>query len=204
MTGRPVLRTALVLNDEDDHANVMRKELQDHGVVIDRAATLPEAIGKLAARRYDLVVCDVVLCDPPGGSTPAPTGYLAVCYALARHPDSVVVQASTHRRWVHPGAVLTDWTPQVVADLVYGAAGPTEESYGGCPWSKLLDAEAATTSQRANAARDLLRLPFVDGLRGTLGLDDLFEAVELAAHDSREWRRALCDLRTTLFPGVQP
>src|SRR5438105_4435174 len=90
MSRAPRLRTALILNDEQKFGSDMCEQLADHGVVSQQAATLEEAIRKLAAARYDLIVCDMVLCDPPGSATPAVLGYLAVCYALARHPASVV------------------------------------------------------------------------------------------------------------------
>lgn len=197
----PVLRTALVLDDEPELRQETCDELERRAVEVQQAATVGEAIRKLAARPYDLVLCDVVLCEPPGTATPAPRGYLAVCYALARHPASVVVQASTLQRWQHPGAVLTTGSAQEVADLVHGAQGVRAEGDSGCPWAKLLEAEAAAPGQRPEAARSLLRLPVMEELRRSLGLADAFEAVELAAHDGSAWRRALCDLRSALFPG---
>src|SRR5437764_14915723 len=78
----PVLHTALVLDDDGERRGEMCERLHDLHVSAEPAATLGEAIRKLTARRYELVLCDMVLCDPPGSPTPAIRGYLAVCYAL--------------------------------------------------------------------------------------------------------------------------
>jgi CheY-like chemotaxis protein len=204
MSRGPRLRTALILDDEQERRSDMSEELAVHGVTSQQAATLEEAIRKLAADRYDLILCDMVLCDPPGTATPAVRGYLAVCYALARHPSSLVVQLSSHQRWVHPGAVLAQWWPQEVADLVYGANGvrvPLDGGHG-CPWTKLQEAGAATPARRADVVQVLYDLPVIGELRRPLRLDPALAALKRAADDGCEWGRALADVRSALFPGL--
>ncbi len=197
------LRTALILDDERERRTHMREGLLDHGVKCHEAATLSEAIGRLASSRYDLVVCDMVLCDPPGAANPAFRGYLAVCYALAQRPPGVVVQASSLRRWAHPGSVLANGSVAEVVDLVYGWPGVRahSESDGGCPWLGLELAAAAAPERRAEAVSSLLRQPVVRELEDTAGLAPVLDVLNDAANGLGEWDQALCHARRTLFPG---
>jgi CheY-like chemotaxis protein len=197
-------RSALILDDEADKRVAMREGLADHGVVSDEADTLEEAIRHLASSSYDLVVCDLILCDPPDAANPALRGYLAVCFALAR-PNAIVVQASALRRWAHAGAVLTNWKVDEVANLVYGAPGIPGglSGDGGCPWWALNRAAAARAGPaRAAAAADLAQLPIVRELEGSLDLSPALEALEDAAEGVGDWSAAVAAARCALFPGA--
>jgi hypothetical protein len=182
----------------------MREALLDHGVASDEAATLAAAIARLSASSYDLVVCDMVLADPPGAANPALRGYLAACFALAQPHAGLVVQASSLRRLVHPGSVLANWRPAEVVDLVYGGAGiPTEQSEdGGCPWAALQVLAHSAPDGRGAAVGALLGLPIVRALVTTTELGPILEAMEDAASGLRDWDAALADARHALFPGA--
>jgi hypothetical protein len=194
-------RRALILDDEAERRHQMRDGLLDHGVTCDEAATVAEAIGRLVAATYDLVVCDMILCDPPGAANPALRGYLAACFALTR-PGSLVVQASSLRRWAHPGAVLTNWSVAEVADLVYAGAGipPRQSTDGGCPWVALQRVTAAPPRQRQDAVQELLELPVVRELESALG--PALGTLEDAAHGLGDWGIALAATWRALFPGA--
>jgi CheY-like chemotaxis protein len=197
--------SALILDDEADRRIAMRRALRDHGVRSDTAATLEDAIRLLACRPYDLVVCDLILCDPPEASNPALRGYLAVCFALARPRPGIVVQASSMRRWAHPGAVLTNFEVVEVANVVYGSTGiPRSQSGdGGCPWDALRRAAGAAGGDgRRRAAADLAGLPIVREMAGSLRLQPRLEALEDAAEGGGGWDAAIAGLRYALFPGA--
>jgi hypothetical protein len=197
-------RSALILDDELARRVEMREGLLDHGLASDEAATLEEAILRLAASSYDLVVCDLVLCDPPHAANPALRGYLAVCFALSR-PNGIVVQASALRRWAHPGAALANWRVDEVANLVYGAPGiPGRQSGdGGCPWWALERAAGAGAGpDRTAAAAEVVQLPIVRELEGSLQLGPVLEALEDAAEGLGDWSAAVAAARFALFPGV--
>jgi len=198
------LRTALILDDEEERRTDMSRGLARHEVMSQEASTLAEAIRLMRSSSPDLILCDMVLCDPPGAANPALRGYLAVCYALERHPGSVVVQASTLRRWVHPGAVLANWRVQEVADIVCGFEGLRVPPGGGsgCPWKMLREVETAPPGERAGAVAVLLGLPVMEELGGCPELGPPLEMLEQAAHDGRDWERALAAVRAALFPGV--
>jgi hypothetical protein len=193
----------LILDDEADRRACMRDGLLEHGVRSDEASTLEEAIGRLVSSPYDLVVCDMKLCDPPGAANPAARGYLAVCFALVlAHP--IVVQASAYRVLAHPGARLTSWSVPEVANLVYGAPGiPSLQSQdGGCPWSALQQAAAAAPGLRQAAAATLAGLPIVRLLETSLALDAPLGELEDAAEGRGDWDAAVAALRRLLFPGA--
>jgi hypothetical protein len=196
--------TALILDDEAHRRDEMRAGLLEHGVAGDEAATVEEAIGMMSAGSYDLVVCDMVLCDPPGASNPALRGYLAVCFALTRSATRCVVQASSLRRWRHPGAVLTNWKVTEVADVVYGSEGiPGSESWnGGCPWSALESVTAAPRDERVAAVRQLRRLPVVRELTSLAGLGPVVGCLEDAAEGDGEWEPAVAAAWRAFFPGA--
>jgi hypothetical protein len=204
MTGGLAVRQALVLDDEADRREWMRCGLLDHGVRSDEAATVEQAIRALETRRYDLVVCDIVLCDPPGAANPAPRGYLAVCFALTRPQPPLVVQASSHRRWRHPGAVLTNWQIAEVADVVYGSPGipDPEGGDGGCLWSALERLASTAPRERPAAAVSLLRLPVVRELEELAGLWPVTSSLEDAAHGESDWDSAVAAARRAFFPGA--
>ncbi len=197
-------RRALILDDEADRRHEMCEGLLDHGVVGEEAATLGEAISRLATSSYDLVVCDLILCDPPDAANPALRGYLAVCFALARPDVVMVVQASSQRRWVHPGAVLTNWRVEEVANLVYGSPGipARQRSDGGCPWFALEWVAGAAPARRRDAVERLARLPIVRELEGSLGLGPALAALEDAAEGLEDWPAAVASARCALFPGA--
>jgi len=202
MSARARLRTALVLDDEPERQTEMCRGLLDHGVRSVGAATVAEAIRQLASTRYDLVVCDMILCDPPGAANPALRGYLAVCCALSR-PGVVAVQASSLRRLAHPGAVLTNWRVEEVADVVYGWAGiPGHQSEdGGCPWSALEQLPATGSSRRPRAVRELRGLPAVRDLEGPAGLYAALDGLEDAAEGGADWEAAVAIAWRAFFPG---
>jgi hypothetical protein len=201
MTARP--RSALILDDETDRRICMREGLLDHGVRCDEASTLGEAIHRLTRASYELVVCDMVLCEPPQAANPAYRGYLAVCYALAL-AGPIVVQASAFRRWSHAGAILTNWSVTEVADVVYGFRGiPGHQSAdGGCPWSALQQVAAAAPDRRRAEAVRLAGLPIVQELEGSLALGPRLAMLEDAAEGHADWYAAVDDLRHALFPGA--
>jgi hypothetical protein len=196
---RPV--TALIVDDEADRRALMRQGLLAHGVTSEEASTLEEAISRLARFPYEMVVCDMVLCDPPDAANPALRGYLAACAALALS-DGVVIQASSLRRWVHAGAVLTNWRVDEVADVVHGSSGiPSHRSAdGGCPWSALEWAATAAPEQRPAAATSLAELPIVRELEDSLGLRDRLTVLEKAAEGFEDWDAAVMAMRRVLFP----
>lgn len=196
-------RCALVLDDEAYRRDTMRSGLLEHGVQSDGVATLEDAIRRLTASSYDLVVCDLVMCDPPGAANPSLRGYLAVCFALARSHARWVVQASSVRRWAHPGALLTNWRVDEVANLIYGDPGiPIDPwSDGGCPWCALQRCAAARPARRAEAARGLSELPIVRALESSEGLDEALGALEDAADGRRDWGAAVSAVGQVLFPG---
>ena len=200
---RPAHR-ALILDDEAGRRGQMRDGLLDHGVESEEAATLEEAVRRLSIASYDLVVCDVVLCDPPGAANPSVRGYLAVCFALARSDAPWVVHASSYRRRVHPGAILTNWRVEEVANLVYGDRGiPVDlRSDGVCPWSALRHCAAARPPERAAAVAGLARLPILRELGSSSALDDSLAALEDAAGGRGVWSAALESVREVLFPGA--
>lgn len=183
----------------------MREGLLDHGVEGEVVTTLREAIGRLAASAYDLVVCDLVLCDPPDAANPALRGYLAVCFALARC-EALVVQASALRRYVHPGAVLTNFQVNEVANLLYSEAAsgiPAWQSAdAGCPWETLERADRVRPELRPAIAHELAGLPIVRSLEGSLPLLPRLEALEDAAHGAGDWGAAVAAVRDVLFPGA--
>lgn len=197
-------RSALVLDDEAYRRETMRSGLLEHGVECDGVATLAEAIRRLTTSSYDLVVCDIVMCDPPGAANPSLRGYLAVCFALARSDARWVVQASSVRRWAHPGALLTNWRVDEVANLIYGDPGiPIDpRSDGGCPWCELERCAAACPARRAEAARGLSDLPIVRALESSAGLDEALGGLEEAAGGRRDWGAAVSAVGETLFPGA--
>jgi hypothetical protein len=195
---------ALIVDDEADRRFWMREGLRDHGVTSQEASSVREAILRLRSSPFDLVVCDMVLTDPPEAANPALRGYLVVCFALARS-NCVVVQASTLRRWFHTGAVLTNWQVDEVADVVYGSSGiPAHASAdGGCPWMAIQRAAAASPDRRAAAAVELANLPIVRELEAPLGLNVQLGVLEdAAASDQAEWRAAVLGFRSVLFPGA--
>jgi hypothetical protein len=196
-------RRALIVDDEADRRDDMLEGLRDHGVQCEDVATLEEALRRLAVSSYDLVVCDLILCDPPEASNPALRGYLAVCFALARS-NGIVVQASSQRRWFHPGAVLTNFRVDEVANLIYGHQGiPSRQSAdGGCPWSALTRAARAPHEQRRAAADEVAQLPIVRVLEGSLQLGGPLAALEDAAEGLGDWSAAVAAVRRALFPGV--
>jgi hypothetical protein len=196
-------RRALLLDDEHERRTEMREGLADHGVMCDEVATLEEALRRLVVSTYDLVVCDLVLCDPPEAANPALRGYLAVCFALA-HSTALVVQASSMRRWAHAGALLTNWRVDEVANVVYGSSGiPARQSVdGGCPWSGLLRLAGAAPGERPSAVSDLARLPIVRELESSLELSPMLAALEDAADGTGDWDAALAGIGGALFPGV--
>lgn len=199
--------TALIVDDEAERRADMRCGLSEHGLRSDEAATVGEAIHLLSARAYDLVVCDMVLCDPPEAANPAPRGYLVVCFALSRPAAPVVVQASSYRRWRHAGALLTNWAIPEVADVVYGSAGiPAHRSEdGGCPWSALSRLAAAPPAGRPAAVRSLTILPLVQELEGTAGLGPVILSLEDAAEGAGGaggWDRAVEAAWQAFFPGA--
>jgi hypothetical protein len=181
----------------------MRDGLLDHGVTSDEASTVGRAIALLSRSSYDLVVCDMILNDPPDAINPAFRGYLVVCFALALS-HRIVVQASTLRRWVHTGTILTNWKVEEVADVVYGSSGiPHHQSVdGGCPWSMLEFAAAAAPGQRRAAAATLAQLPIVRELEGPLGLGEPLAILDDAAAGQEDWDAAVTGIRSILFPGV--
>ena len=174
-----------------------------HGITSEEASTLEEAISRLARFPYEIVVCDMVLCDPPDAANPALRGYLAVCAALALS-DGVVIQASSLRRWAHAGALLTNWRVAEVADVVHGSSGiPSHRSVdGGCPWSALEWAATAAPGQRPDAATSLAELPIVRELESSLGLGQPLAALEKAAEGFEDWDAAVTAVRRALFPGA--
>jgi hypothetical protein len=195
---------ALILDDESDRRAWMREGLLDHGVTSEEASTVEEAITRLVRSSYDLVVCDMVLCDPPEATNPALRGYLVVCFALA-FSRGVVVQASSLRRWAHTGAVLTNWKIDEVADVVYGSSGiPAHHSTcGGCPWSALRHAGDAAPDQRHAVTAELTQLPIVRELEGPLELDGPLATLEEAAGGLGNWEAAVMGVRHALFPGAR-
>jgi CheY-like chemotaxis protein len=201
--GETRMRSALILDDEVDRRLAMQEGLREHGVASQLAATLEEAIRRLASFSYDLVVCDLILSDPPEAANPALRGYLAACYALA-HSRAVVVQASSMRRWAHPGAVLTNFRVEEVANLVYGSTGiPTWQSDdGGCPWGLLQRAAGAAPDQRRAVAGELAGLPIVLELQSSLQLGPRLDALEDAAEGQGDWGGAVAAVGGVLFPGA--
>jgi hypothetical protein len=200
----PVTRLALILDDEIDRRVEMRRGLLDHGVRSDEASTVAEAILRLATGAYDLFVCDMVLCDPPGAANPAPRGYMAVCFALSSARVRRVVQASSYQRWRHRGALLTNWTVPEVADVVYGSAGIPESigEDGGCLWSALKCISTAQPTGRPHAVRLLHRLPLVRELEGLAALSPVLDALEDAADGVADWQTALGATWRAFFPGA--
>jgi len=198
------LRRALILDDEPERRTEMRDGLLDHGVVSDEADTVEDAIRKLLTSSYDLAVCDMVLCDPPGAANPALRCYLAVCFAFSPPGPMVVVQASSMRRWAHTGAVLTYWRAEEVADLVYGCTGiPVQDSGdGGCPWAALRRVAAAVPERRDDAIRELLRLPILRELESSDEMGPALAALEDAAGDAGRWESVLAGAWRALFPGA--
>ena len=196
-------RRALILDDEAERRDDMLDGLRRHGVQCEDVATLAEALRRLAVVSYDLVVCDMILSDPPEASNPALRGYLAVCFALARS-NAVVVQASSHRRWFHPGAVLTNFRADEVANVICGHQGiPSRQSVdGGCPWTALARAARAPRERRRAAAAEVVRLPIVRVLEGSLQLGEPLAALEDAAEGVGEWSAAVAAVGQALFPGV--
>lgn len=194
-------RRALILDDEPERRFEMREGLLQHGVAADEAGTVGETIRRLRSSSYDLVVCDMILCQPPGAANPALRGYLAVCYALTR-PGTVVVQASALRRWAHAGALLTNWRVEEVADLVYGWEGiPVARSGdGGCPWAALRRVTRAGPGQRREAVDELMRLPIVRELDAEL--DPSLGALDEAAESGGDWETAVAGAWRALFPGA--
>jgi len=202
--GQPRFSRALILDDEAERRILMREALLDHGVVCDEAGTVEATIRRLSAADYDLVICDMVLSEPPGAANPALRGYLAVCYALSCVPPPVVVQASSMRLLVHPGSVLTNWSTGEVVDLVYGGTGiPIGHSGdGGCPWAALRLAAASAPERRRAAVCELLELPIMRDLEGPAQLGSVLGALEDAAFGTGDWDAALAGVRQVLFPGA--
>ena len=194
------LHTALIVDDEEERRHDMRDGLREHGVACDEAATVEEAIRRLVSAPYDLVVCDMILCDPPGAANPELRGYLAVCFALSK-PGALVVQASSLRRWAHAGAVLTNWRADEVAELVYGCAGipPSRSADGGCPLEALRQVTAATLARRRDAVANLLAVPIVRHLEPVL--DGALAVLEDAAEGRADWQLAVSGAWGALFPG---
>ncbi|HEY7201748.1 MAG TPA: response regulator [Candidatus Dormibacteraeota bacterium] len=203
-SGQPRFHRALILDDEAERRAMMREALLDHGVACDEAGTVEGTIRRLSAADYDLVVCDMVLSDPPGAANPALRGYLAVCFALSCMPPPVVVQASSLRRLAHVGSVLTNWSAGEVVDLVYGGAGiPISQSDdGGCPWAALRLAAASAPDRRRAAVCELLELPIVRDLEGCDELGPALGALEDAAFGEGDWAVALARVRRAMFPGA--
>jgi hypothetical protein len=194
----------LILDDEADRRALMREGLLEHGISCEEAATVHDAIRSLATSTWDLFVCDMVLCDPPGRPNPALRGYLAACYALARGSANVVVQASTVSRWAHPGAVMTDWRVDQVLDLAYGWAGipapPGQD--GGCPWHALERVAAAPAGHREDAVQELLTLRVVEDLEFAAELSPALDGLREAARGRGDWPAAVDGARRRLFPGA--
>lgn len=204
MTLRGTVRRALIVDDDGERRVHMCEGLLDHGVASDQAASVAEAIWRLCRSHYDLVVCDMVLVDPPGSDDAAPRGYLVACFALARPQATTVVQASVHQRWAHPGSVLTNWSVSEVVDLIYGGPGiPLSRSAdGGCPWLTLRRLAAAPSCDRLAGVRELLALPILAELDGSPELPSLLRALEDAAGGLGDWSAALGKVREALFPGA--
>jgi hypothetical protein len=202
--GGPRICQALILDDETERRAEMCHALRGHGVACHGVGSLAAAIERLSAADYDMVVCDMVLTDPPGAANPALRGYLAVCYALSRAGSPLVVQASSLRRLVHPGSVLTNWRAGEVVDLVYGSTGiPTGDGHdGGCPWAALRLVAASAPDRRPAAVCELLELPVVRDLEGPADLGSVLGALEDAAFGHGDWNAALAAVRQALFPGA--
>jgi hypothetical protein len=196
-------RSALVLDDEPERREMMREGLLEHGVVCDEAATLEEAIRHMVVSPYDLVVCDMVLCEPPGAANPAMRGYLAACFALSRPGAGAVVQASSVLTWTHPGALMTHWRVEEVADLVYGGTGiPLRHSVdGGCPLAALRRITTCPVEEREEAVEVLAGLPIVRQLEALTDLAPVLGALEDAARGDCDWQHALAWAWRALFPG---
>lgn len=50
----------LAVDDEPDVLEILKEELQDHGVVLDRASTFDVAMQKMSSLTYDLVILDIM------------------------------------------------------------------------------------------------------------------------------------------------
>jgi hypothetical protein len=200
----PQLRRVLILDDEADRRALMREGLLEHGITCEEAATIHDAIHSLGTSAWDLFVCDMVLCDPPGRRNPTLRGYFAVCYALASGSAKVVVQASTERRWAHSGALMTDWHVDQVLDLAYGWPGtpapPGQD--GGCPWRALESVAAAPAGRREDAVRELIAVRIVEDLEFAAELSPALDALREAACGRGDWETAVHGARRRLFPGA--
>jgi hypothetical protein len=198
-------RSALILDDDAERRAEMHEGLLVYQVRCDEAATLAEAIQLLGASYYDLVICDMLLCDP-AGVNPSFGGYLAVCFALARANARRVVQASSLRRYTHPGSILTNWRLEEVTDLLHGSRGipMPSDTDGGCPWSALRRCETAAPERRPQAVLELVRLPIIRALDSTPELASGLDALQDAAESTGEWSEAMVGAWTAVFPGYDP
>ena len=130
---------------------------------------------------------------------------LAACFALASS-KALVVQASALRRYVHPGAMLTNFQVHEVANLLYSedAHGiPAWESAdAGCPWTALERAARAEPEQRVALACELTEMPIVRSLESSMDLGSRLEALADAACGIGDWMAAVAAIRSVLFPGA--
>ena len=78
----------LIAEDEKSLRLALGDELREAGFQVEVASSGEEAIAKLAAREYDLVVCDLIM-DGAGGKE-------VLEYVKARHPGTAFVLMTAH------------------------------------------------------------------------------------------------------------